>query len=122
MLCLLAAAVVGFSPSTWYGPATVIAPLSFSGDPYDPAVNDVSVEFIGGHGERLRRLAYFAGDGKFAATLVAPAPGKYTAKFILNGTVAADLKDAVDVETKLTHGFIGLKGKRFAWSDGTPYF
>jgi hypothetical protein len=28
----------------------------------------------------------------------------------------------VDVETKLPHGFIGLRGRHFAWSDGTPYF
>ena len=122
MLCLLAAAVVGNLSASWYGPATVTVPLSYSGDPYDPEVNDVSVDFVGPHGEKVHRLAYFVGEGKFASTLVAPAPGKYSARFVLNGKVASELKDAVDVETKLPHGFIGLKGRRFAWTDGTPYF
>jgi hypothetical protein len=122
MLCLLAVAVVGNLSASWYGPGTVTAPLSYRGDPYDPEVNDVRVEFVGRHGAKVERLAYFVGDGKFSSTLVAPAPGTYTARFFLNGTVAAELKDAVDVETKLPHGFIGVRGTRFAWTDGTPYF
>ena len=122
MLCLLAAAVVGNVSASWYGPATVITPLTVIGDPYDAAVNDVTVDFIGAHGAVQHRLAYYVGDGKFAATLVAPQPGKYAARFSVNGKVVSELKNAVDVETKLVHGFIGIKGKRFAWTDGTPYF
>ncbi len=121
MLCLVAALAVG-KISAWYGPATVTAPISFSGDPYDPEVNDVTVDFVSDSGVKVHRLAYFIGDGKFSSTLVAPTPGRYTARFMLNGKVAAELRNAADVETKLAHGFIGLKGRRFAWSDGTPYF
>lgn len=124
MLTLLAATVVaaGSSPSAWYGPETTVAAIPYAGDPYDPEVNDVTVQFVGDHGQKLTRLAYFVGDGKFASTLVAPVPGKYTARFFLNGKLAKEQAQTVNVETKLPHGFIGLKGRRFAWSDGTPYF
>lgn len=122
MLCLLAAAVVSNSLATWYGPSTLTIPVSFTGDPYDPQVNDVEVEFTGAHGEKLRRMGYFVGDGEFSTTLVAPTPGKYSAKVFLNGAVVAAVKDAAILNEKLPHGFIGLKGKRFAWTDGTPYF
>ena len=122
MLCLLAAVVVGNLSTSWYGPATVVATIPFSGDPYDPEVNDAVVDFVSASGAKVHRLAYFVGDGKFASTLVAPSPGKYTARFSLNGKVVAELPDAVDVETKLPHGFIGLKDRHFAWTDGTPYF
>ncbi len=122
VLCLLASIVVGVVPTVWYGPKTVTASIPFSGDPYDPEENDVQVDFVGAHGATFNRLAYFVGDGKFAATLAAPIRGKYTARFILNGKEALVQKDAVDLETKLPHGYIGLKGRRFAWSDGTPYF
>ncbi len=122
MLCLLAAAAVGSLSTSWYGPGTVEASLPYTGDPYDPDVNDVEVDFVGKHGEQYRRLAYFIGDGRFASTLVAPKPGKFTARFLVNGKQVAERKDAVDIETKLAHGFIGLSGRRFAWSDGSPYF
>jgi len=122
MLCFLVAGVVGNISAAWYGPATVTVPLQYSGDPYDPEVNDVRVDFVGPHGATVRRLAYFVGGGKFAATLVAPSPGKYSARFMLNGKMAAEVRNAVDVEKTLPHGFIGVKGSRFAWTDGTPYF
>ncbi|MDR3688821.1 MAG: cellulase family glycosylhydrolase [Fimbriimonas sp.] len=121
MLCLLAAFVVGKTPPAWYGPVTVVAPISVIGNPYDPDENDVTVDFTAEDGQKLHRLAYFTGDGKFAATLVSPFPGRFTAEFTLNGRRAFTVSP-VDVQRPLPHGFIGLKGRHFEWTDGTPYF
>jgi len=110
------------APQKWYGPVTVSATFAHEGNPYDPVVNNVTADFVSEHGGHNRRLAYYIGDDKFAATLVAPAPGTYTATFYLNGQPVAKVPQAVDVESPLPHGFIELDGRHFAYTDGTPYF
>jgi hypothetical protein len=106
----------------WYGPATVTAAIAVTGNPYDPAENDVEADFVSDTGAHVRRLAYYIGDGKFASTLVAERPGIYKARFILNGKPAAAVDQPLDIHNRFTHGFVGLRGRHFAWTDGTPYF
>lgn len=106
----------------WYGPCMVTEPVAFKGNPYDPAENDVEVDFLGAGGRKFRRMGYYVGDGKFAATLVAPVPGEYRPVFSLNGKEVPQGERTFAVRERLPHGFIGLNGRRFAWSDGTPYF
>src|SRR4051812_15247234 len=125
MSLLLAAALIASAPQTsadWYGPVTVTTPLEYSGNPYDPAENDVQVEFADQDGPKEKRLAYYLGDGKFASTLVAHHPGTYQVRFFVNGKLASKLSRPVVVDKPLRHGFIGIRGNRFEWSDGTPYF
>lgn len=122
MLCLLAAMSLAKVNSSWYGPATVTATIKFTGNPYDPAENDIDAVFTGPHGQKLHRLAYYVGHGQFAATLVAPEPGTYTASIERSGEVVAHIPGKLNVTKRLSHGFIGLQGRRFAWTDGTPYF
>lgn len=122
MTCLLAALMLAKGPTAWYGPATVTANIPYTGNPYDPDENDVDVVFAGPRGMKVTRLAYFVGDGKFASTLVAPVAGEYTATVMRNGRVVAKLPTRVRITEKLPHGFIGLNGGHFSWTDGTPYF
>ena len=122
MMCLLAAIAVSKMTPAWYGPITLTAPIVTAGNPYDPADNDVTVDFTNERGQTLHRLAYFIGNGKFASTLVTQSPGRYSAKFFLNGKPVFTSKTPIEVTKKLAHGFIGLNGRKFAWTDGTPYF
>jgi hypothetical protein len=122
---LVLAAVVAASfesPPDWYGPVTVTSPIAVQGNPFDPAENDVKVVFVGENGVRETRLAYFVGNGRFASTLVARRPGRYRAEFVVNGRRVLRQGEPVTVTRKLPHGFIRLNGRRFEWSDGTPYF
>ncbi|MHB8636933.1 MAG: glycoside hydrolase 5 family protein [Fimbriimonadaceae bacterium] len=122
MTCLIAALMLAKGPTAWYGPVTVTVAVPYTGDPYDPDDNDVDVVFAGPHGTKLTRLAYFIGDGKFASTLVAPESGTYRATVMRNGHVVAKIPKPLSVTARLPHGFIGLRGRHFAWSDGVPYF
>jgi len=125
MSLLFAAALIATAPQSsadWYGPATVLATIPFTGNPYDPAENDVQVEFTDQDGPKEKRLAYYVGGGHFASTLVAHKPGTYQVRFFLNGKLAAKAPRPVVVQTPLKHGYLGIQGKRFQWSDGTPYF
>ncbi len=115
MLTLLAAA-------TWFGPVSVTMPIAFTGNPYDPEENDIRVEFVGTNGVKESRLAYFVGEGKFAATLATKSGGSYKANFYRNGKLVATAPDSVKIDTALPHGYIGISGSRFSWTDGTPYF
>ncbi|AIE86883.1 hypothetical protein [Fimbriimonas ginsengisoli] len=125
MILLLAAVAIGRytdNSSFWYGPVTVTEAVPFTGNPFDPDENEVDAEFTGPGGVKERRLAYFVGDGKFSSTLVAHRPGSYAVRFFRNGKFAVKSSRPIDLSKKVRHGFIGLKGKRFQWSDGTPYF
>lgn len=114
-------------PATWYGPATVTFHVEFAGDPYDPDVNDVRVQFLGEKAEKLERIAYYDGDGAYKAVLVAPTPGRYRPILFHNGQACQvqDDEGIVDVEQPLKHGFVRVDSvhpNRFRYDDGTPYY
>ena len=122
MIAIVAALVTAPAPTAWFGPEHVEMSVPYAGNPYDPAENTVTVELTGANGHTFYRPAYYAGAGKFAANVVVPERGVFNVRFIKNGVVAAALATPVAVSTPMPHGYIGVKGNRFAWTDGTPYF
>jgi len=130
MFSLFAAAVLaqaGAKTMTWYGPVTATFEVEFAGDPYDPAQNDVRVQFVGEKGQRFERLAYYDGEGDYRATLVADQPGKYQATLIRNGVASKEeAKEGVlDARQPLKRGFIRvdpLYKNRFRWDNGDAYY
>ena len=115
-------------PKTWYGPATATFEVQFSGNPYDPAENDVHVVFMGEKGQKEDRLAFFDSEqGAWKAVLVAKEPGTYRAELIRNGATSAEAakEGFLEIRNPLEKGYIGLDPKssnRFRFSDGTPYY
>lgn len=115
---MIALATVG---QTWYGPTTVSFSLPAEGNPYDPVINDVWVEFRGPGGHVERRLAYFDGT-RWNSTLLAHAKGTYRAVVFRNGKSGATLPP-VSIAKPLPGGFVRLGGpKGFRFDDGTPYW
>jgi len=108
------------APIVWYGPQTVSFPLSVSGNPYDPAENDVRVEFRGPKGVVERRLAYYD-EGVWKATLLSRTKGAFRPTVTRNGRAAQTLAP-VSLSRIQPHGFVRAVGKGFAYDDGTPYW
>lgn len=111
----------------WFGPASVSFDVQFTGNPYDPAENDVRVRFIGEKGQRTERLAYYDGNGSWKAVLVAPEPGTYKAELVRNGQtmLQAPNEGFLTAKASLPHGFVHVDPdhhNRFVWDDGTPYY
>ncbi len=119
--------LAGGELKTWYGPATATFQVMFAGNPYDPAVNDVRVSFLGPQGDPIERIAYFDGEGGYKAVLVTPMKGRYKATLMRNGKKLLEQpqEGLLSLDTPLSHGFVRRdKGQanRFVWDDGTPYF
>ncbi len=113
------------APLTWYGPAKATFEVQFAGNPFDPAENDLRVRFSDGKGHDYERLAFYDA-GTFAAILVAPTPGTYTATLIRNGKVLEEepREHAVVVTNPLPRGFIRVDPvlkNRFNWDSGEAY-
>lgn len=74
-----------------YGPAEAVWTMEFAGDPYDPGQNDVRVSFLhdkGGPPEE--RLAWYDGNGRWHANLVAARAGAYRATLLRGGKPQGD--------------------------------
>ena len=115
------------SNSHWYGPATATFNTTVSGNPYDPAENDLRVWFKSATGETYEWIAFLSGDGSIKAILVAPKPGDYQATLIRNGK-PIDIKPAegsLHVQKPLSYGYIHVDQRnrnRFIWDDGSPFY
>lgn len=112
---------------SWYGPATATFQVMFGGNPYDPAVNDVHVKFLGPKGDPIDRIAYFDGESGYKAILVTPIKGRYKATLYRNGQkmIEQPQEGLLDLEAPLPHGFVRLDKtakNRFRWDDGLPYY
>jgi len=115
------------TPATWFGPATATFRVDFGGNPYDPAVNDVRVKFVGPKGQTEERLAYYDGSGSWKAVLVAPVAGKYKATLVRNGSEASEpaAEGQLDVDKPVKLGFIKVDPvakNRFRRDTGQPYY
>jgi hypothetical protein len=114
------------TPQKWYGPQEVNFNIQYSGNPYDPAYNDVTVHFVNERGFAVDRLAYFS-HGSWKAVLVAPQPGHYKATLLRNGheSVEEAVPAVLILDEKLPHGFIHTDHthlNRFSYDDGTYMF
>ena len=67
----------------WYGPVIVDFDFKTTGNPYDPAANDVRVSFKSASNQE-ERIAYFA-HGKWHAVFMTQTPGTYQATILQNG-------------------------------------
>jgi hypothetical protein len=112
--------------TVWYGPATATFPVQFAGNPYDPAENDVTVQFKDKRGHVETRLAFFNNAiGSWQAILVAPESGSFRAQLLRNGSPSpvADREGVIKLMAPLPHGFVrpdSRHSNRFVWDDGTP--
>src|SRR5580658_5650523 len=107
LAALLMVAVQG-GTKAWYGPVTATFNVMFGGNPYDPDVNDVRVQFLGPTGAPIERLAYFDGEGAYKAVLVAPMKGHFKATLFRNGQKMLEQpqEGLLDAETPLPHGYV----------------
>lgn len=128
---MLAAALLAVAqvppPAVWYGPQTVTFNIQVTGNPYDPAENDLKVRFMPEKGAATERIAYVAEDGTIRATLVSQTPGRYRAVLVRNGKdlLEPSQEGIFELVTKLPDGFIRVDPNhpnRFMWDDGKPYY
>lgn len=119
--CIVAPLALAPKTVRWFGPATVSSKLEVSGDPYDPAENDVVAEFRSKSGATYRRIAFYKGDGSFAAVITAPESGKYSVRFLRNGRPVGPAT-SVTLTNQANKGPVQVHGMRFAYADGTPFF
>jgi hypothetical protein len=110
----------------WFGPANVTFEVQFSGDPYDPAENDIHIKFVSGDGRVEDRIAYFDGTS-WNATLLAHKPGTFTPILVRNGKDQPDIASTpstVSVQNVFQPGFIHVDpehSNRFLREDGSVY-
>lgn len=103
-----------------FGPIDVILPITTSGNPFDPAVNDVRVSFKSKGGKTSERLAFFT-HNKWQVKGYLPEPGTYTANITVNGKLAGKLLP-ITVANKKPSNMIQTDGKWFKKSNGDPYW
>lgn len=114
-------------PPVWYGPATVTFNVQVSGNPYDPAQNDLRVRFMPEKGPNEERLAYVDYDGTIKATLVSHTSGRFRAVLVRNGKDMMEPPEEgiIELQTKLSNGYLRVDPtfkNRFAWDSGVPYY
>ncbi|MCW5941743.1 MAG: hypothetical protein KIS66_05900 [Fimbriimonadaceae bacterium] len=122
---LLAIAVASAAPVDWFGPATVEFRLETKGNPFDPAENDVRVRFAGPNGAVENRMAFYDGEGRWKAVLVANRKGRYVPSVQVNGHPADVRPAALDLAERLPLGFVRRHPdhvNRFRYDDGSPYW
>ena len=103
-----------------YGPIDIIFPITTSGNPFDPAVNDVRVAFRSRSGKVSERLAFFT-HNKWEVKGYLPDPGTYSATITINGKAVNKLS-SITVANKKPSDMIETDGKWFRKSDGEPYW
>jgi hypothetical protein len=114
-------------PKVWFGPAEATFRMAPSGDPFDRAQNDVRVRFTDGAGREYERIAFYLGDGRYRAVLVAPQAGDFTATLWRNGRRAPGQPEeaAIIARAPLRDGFLRRSGafpNRLAWDSGRTYY
>jgi hypothetical protein len=126
---MLAAILLSASdlPPVWYGPQTVTFNVQVTGNPYDPAQNDLRVRFMPEKGAAEERIAYVDYDGTIKATLVSHTSGRFRAVLVRNGKdmLEPPAEGLIELQTKLTNGFIRVDSEhknRFTWESGEPYY
>jgi len=127
MLALLPLAAISFQKATWFGPVEATFNVSFAGNPYDPAQNDVHIRFTGPKGDPIDRIAFFDGKGTWKAILVTPVAGKYIASLYRNGKKAFETSQTtlLDAQTPLKMGFVQVdpaNKNRFRRDTGEAYY
>jgi len=114
---------VNARPTLWYGPATVSFEAKIPGNPYDPAGNDVRVQFLGP--KEHWRIAYFD-RGTWKAVLVTDQPGSYEAALFRNGQKLniPTKKVSIPRDVRLKDGYIRRhsSNRRFVMDSGRFYF
>ncbi len=107
----------------WFGPKTVHFSIPTAGNPYNPILNNVQVEWVGPHGVKAVRLAYWTGTD-WACTVLVNTPGTYRGLVERNGKFVAKLPQAVRlaVEQKMPMVQIGPESNRFETEDGKPFW
>jgi hypothetical protein len=103
-----------------FGPIDVMLPISTSGNPFDPGVNDVRVGFKSSRGKISERIAFFS-HGKWEVKGYLPEPGTYNLNITVNGKLAGKLF-AVNVPNKKPQDMIQTDGKWFKKSSGDPFW
>ena len=103
-----------------YGPIDIIFPITTTGNPFDPAVNDVRVAFRSRSGKVSERLAFFT-HNKWEVKGYLPDPGTYSATITINGKAVNKLS-SITVANKKPSDMIETDGKWFRKSDGEPYW
>ena len=119
-------AVLGLTSSfvtTWYGPAVAEFKIEFSGNPYDPAENDVRVKFTAPDGKAEERLAFYTGNGSWKSVLVTKTPGTYTPTLLRNGkpSIQAPTTRTVQATESIAKGFVKKRDTGFIFDDGSTY-
>lgn len=124
---LLALSFGQFSaPKTWFGPEEVRFDVQYAGNPYDPAVNDVKIRFVGNNGVTTEQIAYFD-HGSWKTQFAAPLAGKYKATLLHNGKTSKEESIPTELvfDQKAAHGFTHLDKlnvNRLSYDDGSPLF
>ena len=102
-----------------FGPIDLTLPITTTGNPFDPAVNDVKVSFKSKSGKTSERIAFFSRN-KWQVKGYLPEPGTYTANVTINGKPSVKLL-AVTVANKKPE-MIQTDGKWFKKASGAPYW
>ncbi len=113
-------ALAGMAASTLYGPVEVDLPLTTTGNPFDPEINDVRVDFVGPSGLAHPRLAHFS-RGRWKVRAALPETGEHEVVLRVNRDAPKRLGMKVEVPKTPLH-WIRVKGNRFVTSDGKPYW
>jgi hypothetical protein len=106
--------------TSMYGPIEVVLPISTTGNPFDPAVNDVRVSFKSKSGKTAERIAFYS-HGKWEIKGYLPEPGTYSGTVTVNGKSVGKIA-AVLVPNKKPSDMILTDGKWFKKSNGEPYW
>lgn len=109
----------GLESPKMFGPIELELPVTTSGNPYDPEVNDVRAIFKSATGKTVERLAFFR-NGKWIVKALVPEKGKYLVMAMHNGDQVGKVQSAS--VSQQAPPMIRTKGKWFVKDDGTEFW